>query len=97
MFMARFRTVSVGLLGLLLLLAIGCAPSRQSDYLQGITALEERNFSEAARHFEAAVLNNDHEADAHLQLGILYERQPDKVCLAVWHYRAYLAFLNRMD
>ena len=75
-----------------ILFLAACRPGVRQDYNQGLLALDERDFSEAARCFERAVLANDHEADAHLQLGILYERQPDKVCLAVWHYRAYLAF-----
>lgn len=84
-------------LALLLLLGllccgVSCRPvAEQSFYHQGMALLDSKDYGAAADAFQRALLNNDNALSAHLQLGMMFERQDEQLPLAVWHYRAYLA------
>lgn len=58
-----------------------------------MTLLDNKDDAAAAEAFQQALLRNDNVLSAHLQLGMMYERQQEQLVLAVWHYHAYLALV----
>ncbi|MBD3309467.1 tetratricopeptide repeat protein [candidate division KSB3 bacterium] len=68
------RSVSIGLIGLLCGLAVGCnASQREADryYQAGLTAKAHSNFQQARTQFRLAIEQYPPHVEAHLELGLL--------------------------
>lgn len=85
---------------LLCVLVNGCMPPSQGQleeekephFIEGKRALTTMDYKGAIDEFEKAVEANPRNASAHLELGLLYERQdlePDPAA-AIYHYQQYL-------
>jgi tetratricopeptide (TPR) repeat protein len=91
------RVVAVLGLGLSLWLPTGCSDtSRLLDeknpwFSKATQLLKENKYQEAAETFEKCLRASPDSAQAHLQLGILYEDHLGDPLAAVYHYRAFLA------
>jgi tetratricopeptide (TPR) repeat protein len=93
----------------LLLCAVvnGCMPGGQGQleeekephFIEGKRALTTMDYKGAVDEFEKAVEANPRNASAHLELGLLYERQdlePDPAA-AIYHYQQYLKLRTNSD
>ncbi|MDD4538388.1 MAG: hypothetical protein PHT80_05185 [Lentisphaeria bacterium] len=86
------------LLGAMCCCWVSCRPVDDGSYYdKGMALLDSKDYPAAADAFQRALLNNDNALSAHLQLGMLFERQDEQLPLAVWHYRAYLAMAPTDD
>ena len=92
---------------LLCALVNGCTPPSQSQleeekephFIEGKRALTTMDYRGAIDEFEKAVEANPRNASAHLELGLLYERQdlePDPAA-AIYHYQQYLKLRPNSD
>lgn len=88
------------LLILLCVVVNGCVPGasnqleeeKEPHFIEGKRALTTMDYKGAIDEFEKAVEANPRNASAHLELGLLYERQdlePDPAA-AIYHYQQYL-------
>jgi tetratricopeptide (TPR) repeat protein len=83
---------------LLLLLAVGCGPSAQSQadeerepyFLAGKSRVSSLDYPGAADSFEKALTVNPESAAAHFELGCLYEQHLGDPAQAIYHYESYL-------
>jgi len=85
----------------------GCMPGGQGQldeekephFIEGKRALTTMDYKGAVDEFEKAVEANPRNASAHLELGLLYERQdlePDPAA-AIYHYQQYLKLRPNSD
>jgi LysM repeat protein len=92
---------------LLCALVNGCMPQSQGQleeekephFIEGKRALTQMDYKGAVDEFEKAVEANPRNASAHLELGLLYERQdlePDPAA-AIYHYQQYLKLRPNSD
>jgi len=92
---------------LLCALVNGCVPQSQGQleeekephFIEGKRALTTMDYKGAIDEFEKAVEANPRNASAHLELGLLYERQdlePDPAA-AIYHYQQYLKLRPNSD
>jgi len=92
---------------LLCALVNGCVPQSQGQleeekephFIEGKRALTQMDYKGAIDEFEKAVEANPRNASAHLELGLLYERQdlePDPAA-AIYHYQQYLKLRPNSD
>jgi nucleoid-associated protein YgaU len=92
---------------LLCALVNGCEPPSQGQldeekephFIEGKRALTTMDYKGAVDEFEKAVEANPRNASAHLELGLLYERQdlePDPAA-AIYHYQQYLKLRPNSD
>jgi len=92
---------------LLCALVNGCMPQSQGQleeekephFIEGKRALTQMDYKGAIDEFEKAVEANPRNASAHLELGLLYERQdlePDPAA-AIYHYQQYLKLRPNSD
>ena len=99
-----FRCALVLLMGALV---NGCVPGGQGQldeekephFIEGKRALTTMDYKGAVDEFEKAVEANPRNASAHLELGLLYERQdlePDPAA-AIYHYQQYLKLRPNSD
>ncbi|NMA46659.1 MAG: hypothetical protein GX945_08860 [Lentisphaerae bacterium] len=71
---------------------LSCRPVDEGTYYhQAMASLDNKDYGAAAEAFQRALLNKENTLSAHLQLAMMFERQEERLPLAVWHYRAYLA------
>jgi LysM repeat protein len=98
------------LLLLLCALVNGCEPGTQGQldeekephFIEGKRALTTMDPKGAIEEFEKAVEANPRNASAHLELGLLYERQdlvdtPPDPAAAIYHYQQYLKLRPNSD
>jgi LysM repeat protein len=77
------------------LILAGCVPSAPEDeekepyYLTGKSRVSAMDFKGAIESFEKATEVNPKSAPAHLELGLLYEKEPDPAA-AIYHFERYL-------
>jgi LysM repeat protein len=92
---------------LLCALVNGCVPPSQGQledekephFIEGKRALNTMDYKGAIDEFEKAVEANPRNASAHLELGLLYERQdlePDPAA-AIYHYQQFLKLRPNAD
>lgn len=62
--------------------------------LAGTMALKRAEIETAERHFETALRKNPRSADAHYNLGLLYDTYYQDLSSAIEHYKAYLALVE---
>jgi len=104
-FSALFFRCALALL--LCALVNGCVPQspgqleeeKEPHYIEGKRALTTMDYKGAIDEFEKAVEANPRNASAHLELGLLYERQdlePDPAA-AIYHYQQYLKLRPNSD
>ncbi len=83
----------------LLIVTGGCGPSgltwggdteANACCLKAKQAEEERDFDTALELYKKALLLNPQLADAHLEIGLLYEGKKKDQIAAIYHYRKYL-------
>jgi hypothetical protein len=86
------RAAVLSFLVLSLLVATpSCRRSEEQDsHENGLLLLDAKDYAAASAAFHCALLNEDNALNAHLQLGMMFERDTEQLPLAVWHYRAYL-------
>ncbi|HKI68345.1 MAG TPA: LysM peptidoglycan-binding domain-containing protein [Verrucomicrobiae bacterium] len=78
--------------------ANGCSPSGQSQldeqkephYLAGKSRESAMDYQGAIKEFEESLEVNPHSAAAHLELGLLYERNDTDCAAAIYHFEQYL-------
>ena len=88
------------LVAALLVAAAGCSPMDQSPmdeekephYVLGKSRVNAMDYSGAIRAFEESLEANPHSAQAHYQLGMLYENQEADPAAAIYHYQQYLKY-----
>jgi len=108
----KFSTLFFRCALLLLLCALvnGCEPGTQGQldeekephFIEGKRALTTMDPKGAIEEFEKAVEANPRNASAHLELGLLYERQdlvdtPPDPAAAIYHYQQYLKLRPNSD
>jgi len=76
-------------------LGTGCSrhnlvDERNPYYIQGIKHRRQSEYAEAAAGFEKCLRLSPQSAEAHLQLGMLYEDHLLEPVRALYHYKAYL-------
>ncbi len=101
------RSLAVVLAGasLLAVWLSACTPSAQGPfeeekerhYMAGMTKLQARDYSGAIESFQKAIEVNPHSAAAHLQLGLLYERNSEECATAIYHFQQYLQLRPTAD
>ncbi|WP_051234625.1 tetratricopeptide repeat protein [Marinimicrobium agarilyticum] len=62
--------------------------------LAGTMALKRAEIETAEQHFEAALRQDPRSADAHYNLGLLYDTYYQDLSSAIEHYEAYLALVD---
>ncbi len=81
------------------LVVVGCGPSsfssrdeaERSPYcLKARKAVEQRDFERAVELYQKALVVNPELADAHMELGLLYEDKRKDPIAAIYHYRRYV-------
>lgn len=90
---------------LLLVLAAGCIPTRDSSqdeqrdphFLQGMELLKEADPKGAAAAFEKALTTNPQSASAHFQLGLLFQESLNEPATAIYHYDRFLKLRPKSD
>ena len=90
---------------LLLLLAAGCIPTRDSSqdeqrdphFLQGMELLKAADPKGAAAAFEKALATNPQSAFAHFQLGLLFQESLNEPATAIYHYERFLKLRPTSD
>jgi len=95
----------VAFLGLACLSLSGCFSSSRSQldeekepyYLAGKSRETAMDFEGAVESYEKAVEVNPHNSAAHLELGLLYERNDTDAAAAIYHYDKYLALRPDSD
>jgi len=73
-----------------------CGKIGYSPFKTGVEMMES-DPEEAERHLMQAVLDGDNLPRAHYYLAVLYEKEPDKTMLAVWHLRQYLVTAKELS
>ncbi len=90
--------IRVIFLALLCLGVNGCSPSSQSQldeekephFLAGKSRESAMDYQGAIESFEESLEVNPHSAAAHLELGLLYERNDTDCAAAIYHFEQYL-------
>ncbi len=88
------------------LLAMGCSQTTSTDdaqqesnpyYQKAKTADESQDYQAAAGFYEKALEANPQSAQAHLELGLLYDEKLGDPIAAIYHYRKYLELQPNSD
>lgn len=82
--------MATGLLGCQQPVSSGRSGVRNPYYEQARKAVEERNFSRAATLYQRALWVDPELAQAHLELGLLYDDKLQDPIGAIYHYRCYI-------
>lgn len=97
--MEHCKAYKLGILGVLagglLLWVMGCSESKLLDgrnpyYIQGIRHRRQSEYKSAADAFKKCLRVSPQSADAHLQLGMLYEDHLHQPVSALHHYQSYM-------
>lgn len=89
----------------LLAAAGGCSPmdsspmdeEKEPHYVLGKSRVNAMDYDGAIRAFEESLEANPHSAQAHYQLGMLYENQESDPAAAIYHYQQYLKYDPKAD
>lgn len=75
---------------------LGAEPAALEN-LKGSMALEEGKLEQAKKHFHQAVEHNPETADAHYNLGLIYDTYFQDIARAIEHYQRYLTLTPEED
>lgn len=75
----------------IVLTSAGCKDSNQPPpFQEALRYLDQDQPQQAIAAFEKAIVEGQNEFESHMQLGLLSEQFPERVIMAVWHYRQCL-------